>query len=473
MALKDWFSCGSSPNSWPMLPRRHWQARFIACINGRGIGLSFKMNGLCRWARVSDRSFWSLPRFCCRPRRYWRRRGRSRRLPRPAVVPAKAAAAQPGAPVPGNPAPLPQIAPPVVAPTPPPLPPAIWDALNAQDLLYYIQQIGREGLNPADYDPAGLIAAMRRPRSAGAVEGSDRPLQSLVVGPRARPRRRRPRADGMVRRRPGPRRGAAGRAAAAALAQHRITAALHGLLPTHPQYAALRRRWRSRRRPKRPRSTASASTWTAGAGCRATLASKYIIVNVPGFHAALVENGVNRVEAPGGRRRDQDADAATVGDGDRRDAQSLVGSADEHRRRKSRQDGLRAGQEQGRQAHPLAPAAGADQRARPGQVRDVQPAEHLPARHQCPQPLRQPDARAQPRLHPHRAYPRPRRPSCSATMAATWTPDKIQATLATGKRKSRRISSSRCRSTSSISARPRSSTARSWTITTSTAATPR
>ena len=63
-------------------------------------------------------------------------------------------------------------------------------------------------------------------------------------------------------------------------------------------------------RPRRPRSTASASTWTAGAGCRATLAQKYIIVNVPAFHATLVENGVTRWKQRGDRRRDQDADAA-------------------------------------------------------------------------------------------------------------------------------------------------------------------
>ncbi len=98
---------------------------------------------------------------------------------------AKPAAAQPGAPVPGNPAPLPQTAPPVAAPTPPPLPPAIWDALNAQDLLYYIQQIGREGLNPADYDPAGLIAAMRQPRSAARCRRK-RPTASTSSPPISR-----------------------------------------------------------------------------------------------------------------------------------------------------------------------------------------------------------------------------------------------------------------------------------------------
>ena len=45
---------------------------------------------------------------------------------------------------------------PVQPPPPPPLPPAIWDVPNAQVLYLYIQQIGREGLKPSDYDPEGL-----------------------------------------------------------------------------------------------------------------------------------------------------------------------------------------------------------------------------------------------------------------------------------------------------------------------------
>ena len=59
----------------------------------------------------------------------------------------------------------------------------------------------------------------------------------------------------------------------AALVTNRIPEVLNGLLPTHPQYGALqdgavdRSADRSRRR-----STRSGSTWTAGAGCRATLA---------------------------------------------------------------------------------------------------------------------------------------------------------------------------------------------------------
>jgi murein L,D-transpeptidase YcbB/YkuD len=158
---------------------------------------------------------------------------------RPVAAPAKPAAAQPGVTVPGNPAPQPQAAQPVVAPVPPPLPPAIWDALNAQDLLYYIQQIGREGLNPADYDPAGLIAAMRQPDplvlSKEATDRFNMVSSDLALG-HVKKSARGPwfvtdpdldaaQQNDLLRR---------------ALAAHRIAAALNGLLPTHPQYAALK-----------------------------------------------------------------------------------------------------------------------------------------------------------------------------------------------------------------------------------------
>src|SRR5205085_4808318 len=62
------------------------------------------------------------------------------------------------APMATPPAAQPQAAPP--PPAPPPLPPVVWNVQQAQDLIYYIQQIGREGLDPSDYDIPGLQAAM-------------------------------------------------------------------------------------------------------------------------------------------------------------------------------------------------------------------------------------------------------------------------------------------------------------------------
>ena len=68
----------------------------------------------------------------------------------------------PDAPMPGNPDYKPdQPSAAEAAPLPPPLPPVIWDVPSALELLAYINQIGGEGLNPADYDPAGLQAAIQ------------------------------------------------------------------------------------------------------------------------------------------------------------------------------------------------------------------------------------------------------------------------------------------------------------------------
>src|SRR5437660_855185 len=91
---------------------------------------------------------------------------RSRRVPRfgPLVAvpvrPPLAAPVQAQPKAPANPDYAPPEAHPAPLPPPPPLPPAVWDVSNAADLLAYIEQIDVEGLNPADYDPAGLTAAI-------------------------------------------------------------------------------------------------------------------------------------------------------------------------------------------------------------------------------------------------------------------------------------------------------------------------
>ena len=64
---------------------------------------------------------------------------------------AQAPAADPIAPLP------PEGAAPVVEDLPPP----IWAVADAQDLLAFIIGIGGEGLDPRDYDPAGLSAAIQ------------------------------------------------------------------------------------------------------------------------------------------------------------------------------------------------------------------------------------------------------------------------------------------------------------------------
>ena len=202
--------------------------------------------------------------------------------------------ATPEAPVPGNPdfkSDQPQAAPPL--PAPPPLPPAVWDVPSAMQLLAYIRQIGVEGLNSEDYDPTGLEAALQAGDpvafSAAATERFNLLSSDLALGHVKRPARidwwvvdkdlDAAKQDALLR---------------SALAQHNITAALTGLLPTHPQYAALKEALAATPatdEAKRNRIRLNLDRWR---WLPRDLGQKYIIVNVPGFHATLVENGVNR-----------------------------------------------------------------------------------------------------------------------------------------------------------------------------------
>jgi murein L,D-transpeptidase YcbB/YkuD len=219
--------------------------------------------------------------------------------PRPAAnVPVQHPAGAPAtaAPAPGSVTPVStQPAGPAqpMAETPPPLPPIVWDLPNAQILYIYIQQVGRDGLNPADYDPAGLYAALQtRDPVLISKEATDRfnhlssdlALGHVTKAARigwfmADPDLDAAKQDALLR---------------GALAEHRVADALNGLLPTHPQYAALKAALAmtpSTDTAKLDRIKLNMDRWR---WLPKDLGDKYIIVNVPGFHATLVENGVNR-----------------------------------------------------------------------------------------------------------------------------------------------------------------------------------
>jgi murein L,D-transpeptidase YcbB/YkuD len=210
--------------------------------------------------------------------------------PAPVTKTPKPKSAAPDAPVPGNPD-LQADQP--AAPVPPPLPPAMWDIASAQELLAYIQQIGVEGLNPADYDVAGLEAAIQTGNPAivspAATQRFNMVSSDLALGHVKKAGRTdwflvdkdldSTKQDALLR---------------GALAQHNLTAALTGLLPTHPQYAALKAALAATApsdEAKRDRIRLNLERWR---WLPRDLGEKYIIVNVPGFHATLVENGVNR-----------------------------------------------------------------------------------------------------------------------------------------------------------------------------------
>jgi len=211
--------------------------------------------------------------------------------PKPPVTPPRAV---PEALVPENPdyAPdQPETTPAV--PVPAPLPSVVWDVISAQDLLHYIQQVGVEGLNPEDYDPEGLSTAIATGNpallSAAATQRFDQLSSDLALGHVKKPARidwyivdkdlDAEKQDAILR---------------SALAQHDMAGALNGLLPTHSQYAALKAALRvtpANDTAERDRIRLNMDRWR---WLPRDLGDKYIIVNVPSFHATLVEDGTTR-----------------------------------------------------------------------------------------------------------------------------------------------------------------------------------
>ena len=227
-----------------------------------------------------------------------------------AAMPLVSAAAQPAAAPPAKPvtaqptkqvdpiAPLPEgaqvpaPAQPEPAPLPPP-PPPMWQVAQAQSLLIYINNVGREGLSPADYDPAGLITAMQSGDpmvlAQAATDRFNKLSSDLALG--------HVRGDARigwhvvdndlddVRQR---------QLLEAALVTNRIPEVLNGLLPTHPQYGALRTALSIAPRTDTQKINKIRLNMDRWRWLPRDLGQKYIIVNVPAFHATLVENGVTR-----------------------------------------------------------------------------------------------------------------------------------------------------------------------------------
>ena len=209
----------------------------------------------------------------------------------PALAAGQSAPPSAGQPVaaPGTPA----LATPPAAPLPPPLPPAMWDPVSVQDLVYFIRQVGAEGLDPAFYDAEGLEAALRTGNPAlfspAATERFNALSSDLALGHVRKAARigwhivdkdlDSAAQDALLRN---------------ALASRRMADTLTSLLPTHPQYASLKAALEmtpATETAKRDRIRLNMDRWR---WLPRELGNKYVIVNVPGFHATLVENGVNR-----------------------------------------------------------------------------------------------------------------------------------------------------------------------------------
>lgn len=204
----------------------------------------------------------------------------------PAQPATNAPRVDPLAPAPGTDAPA------VAAPVVPELPPAVWQAAQAQELLGYVRGIGKEGLDPRDYDLAMLEVALRGRDgptiSRAATETWNKVARDLALG----------HARGAARvqwfvRDPDLPEGRTRELLDKALAGAGVVATLEGLLPTHPQYGSLRAALAKGDKDEATRGKIrlNMDRWR---WLPRDLGQKYIIVNVPGEHATLVENSVTR-----------------------------------------------------------------------------------------------------------------------------------------------------------------------------------
>jgi murein L,D-transpeptidase YcbB/YkuD len=179
---------------------------------------------------------------------------------------------------------------PVVTPVPVPPPPSLradWSRKDADELLGFIDRAAEEGLDPADYDSAALRQA---------IDGKGDALDSVasatflkLAGDLALGHvRGDARVDWHVKddaftvydqqalldR---------------ATDRHNIADSLRALLPTHPQYAGLKRMLAEAKDPAlRDKIRINLDRWR---WLPRDLGQKYVIVNVPSYRVTLVESG--------------------------------------------------------------------------------------------------------------------------------------------------------------------------------------
>ncbi|HEX8643019.1 MAG TPA: L,D-transpeptidase family protein [Allosphingosinicella sp.] len=171
-----------------------------------------------------------------------------------------------------------------------PLPAAVWSRDSAQALLSYVEGVGAEGLNPAAYNPGRLrdaIAARSDSLIASAATDSFLRLAADLSGG-ATPSNAR--VDWHMT--PTALDASAARSLMArAVAGNEIEEALNGLLPTHPQYRGLKRALAQTPESdaaKRDLIRANLERWR---WMPRSLGARHVIVNVPAFTAAIVDDG--------------------------------------------------------------------------------------------------------------------------------------------------------------------------------------
>jgi murein L,D-transpeptidase YcbB/YkuD len=165
-----------------------------------------------------------------------------------------------------------------------------WSRDSAQELLTYVEHIGQEGLDPADYGPDRLRAAIAGSDDAALTQVATpifiRLVQDLSGGAvRGRARVEWHMTDQTL--------DTAGqqRLLAQVASGGGVGAALDSLLPTHPQYAGLKRALANTPASDTARRDLIRTNMERWRWMPRTLGPRHVLVNVPAFTAALIDNG--------------------------------------------------------------------------------------------------------------------------------------------------------------------------------------
>lgn len=216
------------------------------------------------------------------------------------VAPALAAAQKTDAPVnllPSalqTPPPAPQPAPPnapATAATPAPAKPApAWTIGNASALLFFIQNVTSRGLNPSDYGPETLQAAIKAGEGAALNEVATLAFTQILVDLRDGRTPYSARVQWFIRD-PDATMFPTEELLGKALESHDFEGVFSSVEPTHPDYAALRTALAAAKDPARQliiKTNLDRWRWLPR-----DLGKRYVYVNVPEYMVRVVDKGKN------------------------------------------------------------------------------------------------------------------------------------------------------------------------------------
>jgi len=182
---------------------------------------------------------------------------------------------------------LDQEQPPATAPQPASV---SWRLNDARELLDYVQNVGAEGITPASYGPERLAAAIDSGDRARVTPIASEIFLQLAADLSGGQVRGRSRVDWFM-----PWSGLDDAARQQLLAQVTsrggVADALNGLLPTHPQYAGLKRALANTAPDDTARRDIIRTNMERWRWMPRSLGARHVLVNVPAFTAALIDDG--------------------------------------------------------------------------------------------------------------------------------------------------------------------------------------